>query len=870
MNIVNKLTLRTLKENKRRTLVTIIGVIISVAMITAVATLVVSFMDLMQRQAIVDNGEWHVLYKDVNKEQLEALKKDEETQSVILSRDTGYAWLEGSQNEYKPYLFIKEYNSLGFEKYPVKLIEGRLPKSANELVISEHIEENGGVQYEIGDTLNLEVGERLVVDSDGKEHSADQTWSLTLVDGENTEKLVKTEEKSYQIVGVIERPTFEYSWAPGYTVLSYVDESIVSENETLHASVILKDIKRSLFQHTKELQEELGIQEVTFNHELLRYYGVVSDDNLNGVMISISSILMIVIMVGSISLIYNAFAISVSERSRYLGMLSSVGATKKQKRNSVFFEGAVIGAISIPIGIAAGLVGIGITLVYINQLLQDAMNTDVLLKMIVTPASILVAVIVSALTIFISSYIPAQRASRITAIDAIRQAKDIKLTGKKVKTSKFVRKVFGMEGEIGLKNLKRNKRRYQATVFSLAISVVLFLTVSYFTENLQRSYEMTRFGPTQDLMVRLDPENENRDNSEIIKQIVALEDVTEYMAMEDQYFQSYIDKSYIAESLQELVKEYPDMLEDGKFLYNINLYALDEQSLQAYAQQVGVKYEKIATGDHHPAIVVKLAKYQDYQKGQYVEEPATFLEEGQNIELESINWETNERNLIDTVEITVFADQPPMGVYAENAPDTLAVIVSEETFNDIAEGKQSVLEQSHYLYLKSNDPMKTEEEIKDMDLTGYSLYNSFASRESDKKMTTMVKVFIYGFITLITAITVANIFNTVSTSIALRKREFAMLKSVGMTPKSFNKMINYESIFYGIQSLLFGLPISFVVMYFLYKSFQGSFVYEFETPWVSILIVIFGVFIIVGSAMLYSSAKIKKENIIDALKQENI
>ena len=94
---------------------------------------------------------------------------------------------------------------------------------------------------------------------------------------------------------------------------------------------------------------------------LLRYYGVTANDQLRMTLFSLAGIIMSVIIIGSVALIYNAFAISVSERARHLGMLSSVGATKKQKRNSVFFEGAVIGAISIPIGILAGIAGIGIT-----------------------------------------------------------------------------------------------------------------------------------------------------------------------------------------------------------------------------------------------------------------------------------------------------------------------------------------------------------------------------------------------------------------------------------------------------------------------------------------------------------------------------
>lgn len=137
-------------------------------------------------------------------------------------------------------------------------------------------------------------------------------------------------------------------------------------------------------------------------------------------------------------------------------------------------------------------------------------------------------------------------------------------------------------------------------------------------------------------------------------------------------------------------------------------------------------------------------------------------------------------------------------------------------------------------------------------------------------MMLLISVFTYAFLALITAICIANIINTISTSITLRKREFAMLKSVGITPGSFNRMLNYESIFYGIKALIYGIPISIAVMYLVYRSLMENFDFAFSLPLTSIGIVIVSVFLIVGSAMLYSSSKVRKENIIDALRQEII
>jgi putative ABC transport system permease protein len=870
MNIVNKLTLRMLKENKRRTLVTIIGVIISVAMVTAVTTLFASFMNLLQKEAVADNGNWHVLYKNVTKEQLYEIKNDEETDTVFISRDVGYAELERGQNPSKPYLHVKEFDSTAFEQFSIELIEGRLPKTPNEVVISQQIIDDGGVPLEIGQTITLQVGDRYYkIDDD--EGITNNSFSLVYNGDELAETIINTVEKEYKIVGIINAPNWEHSFSPAYTVLSSTHEAFIGANEQVNASVLVKKLNRSIFNHSNQLAENLGIEEVIFNDELLRYHGIVEGDNLNRTFISLVTIIIAIIVVGSVSLINNAFAISVSERSRYLGMLASVGATKRQKRNSVYFEGVMIGLISIPLGLIAGIGGIAITLSLLNEILQNVLNLRTELTVVVTPMSIILTIIISMLTIFISVFIPALRASRISAIDAIRQTKDIKLSRKKVKTSKLVRKIFGIEAEIGLKNLKRNKKRYNATIFSLVISIVLFLTISYFTNSLQKAAEMSNFNPEYDISVSFDQNFEQIDQ-DVIENIRSFEDVTDMNII--YYFGSiegYVDKSKLSSSLKERSKDFPDMLEDGKYLYNIDVNVLEDEDLKSYVEQISVDFNSLINSDHPTAILFNKNHFYDMEKEKYVEEEAVNLDIGDKIALQYNDWVTEKRfQLAEEVEIIAEeTEQLPLGIYNSTNPGQFILIMSKSSIEKLV-GDIDIETGTSEMYIKSSDPMKTVEDLENIGINKDSIYNIYESKKNDEQFLFVLGVFVYGFITLITLITVSNIFNTISTSIALRKREFGMLKSVGMTPKGFNKMIHYESIFYGIKSLLYGLPISVIVMFLIYKATEFSYEYEFYLPWKSIGIVIVAVFLIVGIVMLYSSSKVKKENIIDALKQENI
>ncbi|WP_170006419.1 ABC transporter permease [Bacillus fonticola] len=873
MNIVNKLTVRSLKQNKRRTLITIIGVIISVAMVTAVVTLGVSFMDLMKRQTIANSGEWHVLYEDVNKDQLTAIQNDEATKSVILSRDVGYATLEGGQNRNKPYLFIKEYNAEGFEKFPIKLSEGRLPQATDEVVISEAILTNAKVDLAIGETLTLEVGDRTTTNEEPEEPFGQNYPLYQNEKGEMIETLTNLETKNYTVVGLIKRPTWEPTWAPGYTILSYVDESMLGIGEQVQASVVLEDVKSTLFTHAERFAAEQQIEKFSFHDELLRYYGVIEDGGFRTTLFSLLAVIMGVIMVGSISLIYNAFAISVSERSRHLGMLASVGATRRQKKHSVLFEGLVIGLISIPIGMVSGLIGIGITFFFINSTIKGALGITEGLTVSVSPFSIFVASAVSLLTIFISAYLPAKRASKISAIDAIRQTADVKLTERTVKTSKLVRKLFGMEAEIGLKNLKRNKRKYQATVFSLVISIVLFLSVSFFTDSLKKSLELSQDGVNYDISASVYTGGSIAGTNQLANLINSLDDVTQSNAVTSFHnATSWVSKELLTGELREMVEVDESMLEDDKYRISISIHALDDDNLQAYAEKVGASFDQLNNLDDLKAIVVDTTTLKDVEAKKFVEAKVIETETGESLEMNSIDWETEEEQFLGSVEIAALTDQLPMGI-TPSGIGRLNIIVSQQALDQIIGNKPTHGIESS-IFFNSTDPISTQQEIQDMVITigenQLNVYNVYQVKQQEQQMILLMSVFTYGFIVLITAISIANIFNTISTSISLRKREFAMLKSVGMTPKGFNKMINYESIFYGVRSLLYGLPISIGVMYLTHRALSGTFSYEFTLPVMSMGYAVAAVFMIVGAAMLYSSAKVKKENIIDALKQENL
>ena len=134
----------------------------------------------------------------------------------------------------------------------------------------------------------------------------------------------------------------------------------------------------------------------------------------------------------------------------------------------------------------------------------------------------------------------------------------------------------------------------------------------------------------------------------------------------------------------------------------------------------------------------------------------------------------------------------------------------------------------------------------------------------------VINIFVFGFITLISLISLANIFNTVSTGLALRRREFAMLKSVGMSPASFRRMIRFESLFYGGKAVLYGLPAGFLVMFAMYMVLKRNFSTGFTVPWGGVIAGILLIFLMVGLTMFYAGRKLKEEHIVESLRDDLI
>lgn len=709
MNIFHKVALQGLKQNRTRTFVTIIGVILSSVLITAIGTFGISLQNYMINGAVEKYGDWHIGFTDVPDSFIQEQSEDTRVEKIVSYENIGYAMLDGGINEYKPYLFIAGFNKDTFETLPVNLLSGRLPENSSEVIVPAHVASNGGVKFSVGDVLTLAVGKRQSGEEILNQHDSYRTGN------DGTENLVLGDEKVYTVVGTYQRPSFEEHSAPGYMLITFSD---VASPESSTAVITLKNPYK-LHSYRKKAQGG----DAVLNDEVLRFMGLSGDKIFNTLLYSAGGILIILIMIGSIFMIYNAFNISLNERTHQFGIFMSVGATERQLRNTVLFEGMCIGVIGIPIGILIALESVKYVLSIVETKFGNVLYEGVRLKLTISLPVLVAAAIISLITILISAYIPARKAARIPVMECIRQTNEIKAEAKAVKTSKLAQKIYGLEGTLALKNFKRNKRRFRSIILSLTFSVVLFVATSAFGLYLQQEADQ--------VVVDVD-----------------------------------YDISFTAKQMEE---------EEFLMLFD-NL-------------------KKVS------------------------------------------------------------------GVYDSSCQTTGSdgTVIQEMTFC-------------------SNNPGQSATQMKEIlegagITSGYTLVNCHEVLEQNRNLLFIVHLFTTVFSGMMALIAVANVFNTISTNIKLRKRELAMIRSMGMTDRDFDKMMRFECSFYGIKTLLYMLPLSGVFSYLMYLGINGmenggEDGVAFTLPWSSIGISILAVFFVIFITTVYTVGKIKKENIIDAVRDD--
>lgn len=884
MKLLNKLTLKNLRLNKVRTIVTIVGIMLSAALIT-----VVSGMALSGRQTMIDaqktwSGDYDVSLDIIDTAKIDEIRQNRNVENAYYKERLGFSKATVADNAEYGYAVTAISENAFDGCFKLKLEKGSFPTNSNEAVVTGAFKNTDGKDVKVGDKITLELG--VLKGTDGKVLGESELLDLSPKRFKES-KITDKKQKTYTITGIIENPnTRELNPSSCFEIYTVSDEeSPVEAIRTKHMNKLYiaytPQSEGNYLQNTADIlgfkaddmsnvisdeispedQQTSGINGYSFNTTLLAMKGYGGSDGTNVMIFSLAVIIIIIVMLASVFVIRNSFAISITEKTSMYGMLASVGATKRQIRRNVIFEGFILGLIGIPLGILLGLGVNAILIAILNSVLGDMLSGATFV--FVTPTiPIICAIVLSAVTIFLSSFFIALRASRIPPLVAIRGNKDIKVKNNKpYRTSKLTKKLFGVGGEIASKSLKRSRKKYRTTVISIVVSVAMFIAVSAFMDygmtftehyygNADYSYMVTGIDANQAETIEKMPEIEN------------------YLTVGLQY--GYVSADV---PVNECGENFLYDNADGTKSFGAEFLEFEHDTFVQICKELKLDYSKVKGG----VLVYSEVTPYNMENMEGTGEPMKLFGKTAPTKF-TVHGNDDEGNALITGKLkvsSVFDKIPESIEYVAGDGITLgeSLIIGEQGVISPQLGEHGCY---ITLYANTSDHTSLTSRIESMSGTGdsesyISIYDSEEIVRQFNAVMLIVGIFVYGFIGVISLIGLTNIFNTISTNMQLRSKEFASLKSIGMTKKEFNRMIRLESLMYGIKSLIIGIPLGVLGVFAIFSSFSiGSVPMSFVFPWKAILISIAAVFIVVWLIMKYSISKVNKQNIIETIRNDNI
>ncbi len=939
MNLMKTLTLKNLKLNRKRTIVTIVGIILATALLSALVTLVSSFQYSVIEYQKQKGGDFHVKFSGVKMSELSEFKNNRNIESTFETMGMGFAKLDGCKNEDKPYAYVMATDEAGFERGCFNLIEGRMAKNEDEIVIPRHLKTNGRIDIKVGDEITLDVGKRY-------DSNTESVISENCAYEHEAETLTDTVTKRYKVVGIMERPGYgmeDYS-AAGYTFVTYSDELAAIDNgtksEASEADTTLtvysrytkkalrnKDavtadiigVDEKLFEKANKSSVEMSAEEsdrflkemenakydIYMNGYLISYECVFPIDGSFKALFTVAAVVALIIILTSVYCIKNSFNISITEKIRQYGMLASVGATRRQIKSSVKTEAAMLGVVGIPVGTMSGILASLILVKVVNALSAGWLN--VALNFHTSLPALILAVILSIATIYFSATGSARRAAKVTPLEAIRNTKEIKIKSVKLKTPAIIGRIWGIGGVISYKNIKSNNKKYRTTVTSIVICSVTFIVISYFMSMAFSVVGMSYASVDYNIGINMSCKKD-LDIEKLSELVSGIEGVEDYLVGAGYYFD--VDKPEYTKEYGEYCGQLYDDSEDVSQEFLITV--LNDKSYDKYASDAGIK--NADTG----AILVNKGTFDVYNEksSKYVKEEMELYKykagdtiecdynvyddassddnavEGDTESSTEINTEDNSgyvdeetinKGVRKTVDVTIAGVTDKVPTCYNGYGNTSLLFMNQKGFESLwADGKSGNEFKpgnaiySAYVVAENADEYQDTFEKETEGNAEYSQISFYVSNldkemRDEKSLFTLLGVFAYGLIVVIALIGITNIINTLSTGMELRSREFATLRSIGMTDKQFAGMVRLESVFISVKALVIGVPLGILISYLLcvmMNRMDDAIIYE--PPYKAIILCIVVVIMLIYAIMKLSMTKLRHNNIIETIKNENL
>ncbi len=1033
MSVMTSFTLRSLSKNRVRTAVSIIGIVLSVALITGIWASVSSIQKGLYDMTLESEGWWHASYEGVADSDIQALVESDSITDVVTAYNYGVALF--SQEDRESFgaglvlqsSLVTQKGALERDGYTItalpEITEGRMAESQTEIVLPDWMrsiefttDEHSGILFdgelEVGTTLTLDLA--IYQSIEGIAYASSDTplslldWGLTVLDktgspveGYGASTAEPDEEFSLGQMMLVAHQRYEFTvvgfyddigtyYPVAYTGLSSassvagststqalepttIDVWVATQGLTLSSEIY--DTVAALM--TESFDPDIDI--LNLHYSLLRYSGISTDSLLENSLYQVAAILAIVVGAASVSLIYTSFSISVAERTRQFGLLASLGASKRQLRRSVLVEALMLGAIGIPLGLICGLLGTAGILALTKEGFT-AMGLEGL-TLAVYPIPLAIAAFMSLIVLLISAWVPAIRAARVSAVDAIRRTQDVHLpkrierrAARSVDTSgihatrtPFSRGrgaglwglIAGVPGILAHRNLSRQSARGRTVVASLAVSVVLVVVCGnvahYFS--LIASAAGSSIGVTSDTdvvaYINADVTDLEAEYNDFIEQASRIEGAQLEGVVGVGYVEVVIPAELLTqEGTEALSYDEIDMAEwvpssigsDGSYYGSVYLYFLDDSSWASLVDQLGLDAEQFQDPLNPRAIALNtyqsstdqgsLLSVQPFaQTGTItlyyaIDLPGTYRdlgvmegEDGQTA-IGVVNDEDTEGYddpVVEylpadevasslTIEIAGLTDEEPGLLNVNAASQTIPVFImpdaatswyadgdsqstasqAEDTHDttaaETADASSSQEELStnpfisslSMLQLSGEDHLRIAEDLtalaeKDFAALEVSVTDITSLAQNTRLSLQAIQIFILCFTAIMVLIAIANVFNTLTNSIMLRTREFAMLKSAGMDDRSFSGMLICECASYALRGLAIGIILSALLSYAFYDATALAFLGQpFSLPWNYVAAAVGLVLMVLALSVAFALHRSHATEVVEALRTDAV
>ena len=804
MNILRILAWKNLKRNKKRTIATIIGIVVSVALISFILTLIYSFKYSMLETTKRNVGNYHIhIDQTTTQKAIEFAKMTDKIERIGISQTIGAANYESQLNT-KNGIIIDGYDEVSLTNRDINLIEGRLPQNEKEILVSNYLINNLDEPIKIGDQLTLDVEKvKLIISNDGMQESLEP-------DG--------IERVTYTVTGIIQQTRKEANTSNAYIATTKLEQ--MTEVRPCEVTMLLKNPKEeNLFY--QELNNSSMQNHLSENNELLIWQGATKGMNEKSQLELIGVIAIIIVVAITIVLVRNSFQISISERMKEFGTLISIGATSKQIRKIVLIEGLIYAIISIPIGLIFGIGVVYFSINGIEKVLASTFGNSWIMEFSINIPFIFVTILITILAILFSCIKPIRKAKKASPIETIKQNNEIAIKNKDVKVSKLKVKLLGIEGQIAYKNIKRNKNQYRSTTISISIIMILVILISSIIQYIFLIVNNTYKPTNRNIDVGMIYGGGQEETDTVFKNFDRIKEMD-----------SIIDYSII-------VRFNGIMKNNNK---SISIHAYEGSNYEDYLKSMGLKYEDTFNNG------ILLSANPSVKEGEIL-----------NI---IINEKEYKIPIIKTTnldpEVAIFdLDNSKIEKIDSDSLEYERLIISNDMAKKIDINDEIVKGRfSMDMRVNSSNPNKLEKEIEQfVNLDKIAITNYTKQKEDEEKLSAMMSIFLYGLLLVISLIGITNIYNTITASMNLRKREFEILKAIGMSNKQFNKMFVYESLIYGVKSLIIGIILGTILSYALYCIINTDLALKYYFPAVQMIIMA-----VLTILVIYMSNKIAWKN----------